>query len=157
MAKLAWTPWHKVVQLREDLKSGELSLAIFAADLYDVVMGKARSVYQDPQEFFALTYPTFNLRELAREVITRLAGKNDKTIRQLELTYGGGKTHTLITLLHLVSDPRGMPDQHAVHEFIQHIGMTPPRTLVVAMPFDKFDVEKDMEVKGRAGESRWLK
>ena len=65
MAKLAWSPWHKVVQLREDVKSGELSLAIFAADLYDVVMGKARSVYQDPQEFFALTYPTFNLRELA--------------------------------------------------------------------------------------------
>ena len=28
MAKLAWTPWHKVVQLREDVKSGELSLAI---------------------------------------------------------------------------------------------------------------------------------
>jgi predicted AAA+ superfamily ATPase len=55
MAKLAWSPWHKVARLREDVKSGELSLAIFAADLYDVVMGKARSVYQDPQEFFALT------------------------------------------------------------------------------------------------------
>ena len=87
MAKLAWTPWHKVVQLREDLKSGELSLAIFAADLYDVVMGKARPVYQDPQEFFALTYPTFNLRELARDVITRLAGKHDKAIRQLHGTF----------------------------------------------------------------------
>ena len=109
MAKLAWTPWHKVVQLREDLKSGELSLAIFAADLYDVVMGKARPVYQDPQEFFALTYPTFNLRELAKDVITRLAGKHDKAIRQLELTYGGGKTHTLITLYHLVHDPAHLP------------------------------------------------
>src|SRR5438093_4401586 len=105
MAKLAWTPWHKVVQLREDLKSGELSLAVFAADLYDVVMGTARPVYQDPREFFALTYPTFNLRELARDVVLRLLGQNDKAIRQLELTYGGGKTHTLITLLHLVRDP----------------------------------------------------
>lgn len=66
MTKLAWKPWHNVVQLREDLKSGELSLAVFAADDYDVMMGKARPVYQHPQEFFALTYPTFNLRELAK-------------------------------------------------------------------------------------------
>ena len=106
MAKLAWTPWHQVVPLREDVKSGELSLAIFAADLYDVVMGKARSVYQDSKEFFSLTYPTFNLRELAKDVITRLAGKHDKAIRQLELTYGGGKTHTLITLFHLGGCPK---------------------------------------------------
>lgn len=74
--------------LRDDLKSGELSLAIFAADLYDVMMGKARPVYQQPQEFFALTYPTFNLRELARDVVVRLAGKSDKAIRQLELSEG---------------------------------------------------------------------
>lgn len=64
MTKPAWTPWHEVVELRNDLKSGELSLAIFAADLYDVVMQKAKPVYQNPEEFFALTYPTFNIREL---------------------------------------------------------------------------------------------
>lgn len=68
MGKLAWTPWHKVVDLRDDIRSGELSLAIFAADLYDVVMEKARSVYQQPVEFFALTHPTFNPRELAKDV-----------------------------------------------------------------------------------------
>src|SRR5947209_11623504 len=157
MAKLAWTPWHKVAQLREDLKSGELSLAIFAADLYDVVMGKARSVYQDPQEFFALTYPTFNLRELARDVVTRLAGKHDKAIRQLELTYGGGKTHTLITLFHLVRDPAHLPDLPAVQEFLQHIGRTPPRTRVAILPFDKLDAEKGMEVRGPGSETRWLR
>ncbi len=157
MAKLAWTPWHKVVQLREDLKSGALSLAIFAADLYDVVMGKARPVYQEPQEFFALTYPTFNLRELARDVVTRLAGKHDKAIRQLELTYGGGKTHTLITLFHLVHDPAHLPPLPAVAEFTEHIGITPPQTRVAVLAFDKLDVEKGMEIRGPAGTTRWLK
>jgi hypothetical protein len=157
MSKLAWKPWHQVVQLREDLKSGELSLAIFAADLYDVVMGKARLVYQDPREFFALTYPTFNLRELARDVITRLAGKHDKAIRQLELTYGGGKTHTLITLFHLVRDPVHLPPLPSVAEFTEHIGMTPPRTRVAVLAFDKLDVEKGMEICGPHGETRWLK
>ena len=52
------TPWHEVVQVRDDLKTGELSLAIFAADLYDVIMQRGqRKVYEDPAEFFALTYP----------------------------------------------------------------------------------------------------
>ena len=157
MNKLAWKPWHKVVQLREDLQSGELSLAIFAADLYDVVMDKARPVYQNPREFFALTYPTFNLRELARDVITRLAGKNDKAIRQLELTYGGGKTHTLITLFHLVRDPAHLPHLPSVAEFTEHIGMTPPQTRVAVLAFDKLDVEKGMEICGAHGETRWLK
>ena len=56
--KLPWTPWHEVVRLREDVRTGELSLADFAADLHDVVMQKgARPVYEDPGRFFALTYP----------------------------------------------------------------------------------------------------
>ncbi len=62
MSDLPWTPWHEVVKLREDLKSGELSLAAFAADLYEVTMERGRRVYQEPREFFALTYPTYNLR-----------------------------------------------------------------------------------------------
>ncbi len=40
--KLAWKLWHQVVQLRDDLKTGELALVTFAADLYDVVMNKVR-------------------------------------------------------------------------------------------------------------------
>ncbi len=157
MSKLPWTPWHKVLQIRDDLKSGELSLAVFAADLYDVMMGKARPVNPPPTEFFALTYPTFNLRELAKDVIVRLAGKSDKAIRQLELTYGGGKTHALITLFHLVSDLKVLPDLPAVKEFVEHIGIPLPRARVAVLAFDKLDVEKGMEVRGPKGETRWLK
>ena len=151
---------NNAVGLGVDIKSGELSMATFAADLYDVVMGKAKPVYQIPSEFFALTYPTFNLRELAKDVCTRLAGKNEKAVRQLELTYGGGKTHTLITLNHLVAEPSSLPDLPAVKEFVefvQHIGMTPPKARVAVLPFDKLDPEKGMEVKGPAGEKRWLR
>ena len=157
MAKNPWTPWHQVVKLREDVRSGELSLAIFAADLYHVIMGRAKPVYQDPKEFFALTYPTHALRELARDVVTRLAGKNDKAVRQLALPYGGGKTHTLITLYHLVQDPQNLPDVASVKEFEATFGFKPPKARVAALPFDKLDVEKGMEVKGPDGKIRWLK
>ncbi|MFZ5634688.1 MAG: DUF499 domain-containing protein [Bacillota bacterium] len=157
MSKPQWKPWHEVVRIRDDLKSGELPLAIFAADLYDVAMGSARPVYQNPAEFFALTYPTFNLRELAKDVLLRLAGRNDKAVRQLELTYGGGKTHTLITLFHLVSRPEDLPDLPAVQEFIEHAGIAPPAARVAVLAFDKLDVEKGMAVKDPRGNSRWLK
>jgi predicted AAA+ superfamily ATPase len=158
MSKLTLTPWHQVVQLRDDLKSGELSMSTFAADLYDVVMKKGRRpVYEDPAEFFALTYPTYNLRELAKDVVTRLAGKNDKAVRQLELTYGGGKTHTLITLFHLVENPAKLPNLPAVEEFVSHSGMRPPQARIAVLAFDKLDVEKGMKVRGPDGKTRWLK
>jgi hypothetical protein len=157
MPALPWVPWHKAAALRDDLRTGELSLAVFAADLYDVVMGKARKVYQDPAEFLSLTYPTYNLRELAKDVCRRLAGKTDRAVRQLGLTYGGGTTHSLITLYHLVSDPTHLPRIAAVDEFVQHIGADPPRARVAVLAFDKLDVERGMEVRAFDGAARWLR
>jgi len=158
MAKLPWTPWHGVVSLREDLKTGELSLTMFAADLYEAIMRRGKQpVYEDPESFFALTFPTHNLRNLVRDVALRLAGKNDKAVRQLELTYGGGKTHTLIALYHLVNDPDNLPDLPAVKEFEQAIGQTPPKARVAGLCFDKLDVEKGMEIRSPDGKTRRLK
>ena len=157
MAKPAWKPWHEVVVLRDDLKSGELPLHMFAADLYEVMMqGGKRPVYENPADFFALTFPTYNLRQLVRDVVLRVAGKNDKAVRQLELTYGGGKTHTLITLRHLVFAPDKLPDLPAVHEFREAIGQAPPKARVAGLCFDKLDVETGMEVRDPQGNTRRL-
>lgn len=158
MPKLPWKPWHEVVALRDDLKTGELTLQMFAADLYEVLMRRGKQpVYENPQSFFSLTFPTHNLRNLVRDVALRLANKNDKAVRQLELTYGGGKSHTLITLLHLVIDPDSLPDLPAVHEFIGAIGQKPSRARVAGLCFDKLDVEKGMEVRSPEGKTRRLK
>ena len=158
MAKLQWKPWHEVVALRDDLKSGELPMHMFAADLYEVLMesGK-RPIYEDPEKFFALTFPTYNLRQLVRDVALRVAGKNDKAVRQLELTYGGGKTHTLITMRHLMNNPEGLPELPAVAEFREAIGQAPPKARVAGLCFDKLDVEKGMEVRDPKGKKRTLK
>ncbi|GHT10305.1 hypothetical protein FACS1894170_02190 [Planctomycetales bacterium] len=150
--------WHEVVTLRNDLRSGELAMNLFAADLYEVLMQRGkRLVYEKPEEFFALTFPTYNLRHLVRDVVLRLAGQNDKAVRQLELTYGGGKTHTLITLFHLVNKPAKLPDLPAVKEFIAEIEITPPQCRIAGLCFDKLDVEKGMEVRSPNGKTRMLK
>lgn len=156
-AKPTWKPWHEVVQLRDDLKTGELSLAVFAADLYDVVMQKGRrQIYEDPVEFFALTHPTYNLRELVRDVIHRLNGHSDKAYRKLAVNYGGGKTHTLIALRHLVNEPDELPDLPALHEFKAHIGAGIPKARVAALCFDKIDLEKGVETPAPDGTVRML-
>jgi hypothetical protein len=157
--KLSWTPWHQIVTLRDDVRTGALSLTEFAADLHDVMMQRGtRPIYEDPARFFALTYPTYQMRELAKDVVLRLAGKNAKAIRQLEIPYGGGKTHTLITLRHLVHDPDSLPAQlPAVGQFVAHIRVSLPEARVAALNFDKLDVEKGMEVRGPDGGLRWLK
>lgn len=158
MPKTPWTPWHQVVTLREDLRTGALALNEFAADLYDVALARAtRPIYEDPRQFFALTYPTTALRELAKDVVHRLAARNRKAVRQLELTYGGGKTHTLITLYHLVHDPSALPDVAAVREFQAHIDLPIPAARVAVLPFDKIDVEKGMVTRSPAGEERMLR
>ena len=151
-------PWHEVVGLRGDLKTGEFSLAIFAADLYDVVVQRGqRPVYEDPVEFFPLTYPTYNLRELVKDVVSRLAGRSDKAYRKLSVNYGGGKTHTLIALRHLVHDPHALAGLPAVQEFEAHIGYKPPKARVAALCFDKIDVEIGVETPGPDGTVRMLK
>jgi glycosyltransferase involved in cell wall biosynthesis len=61
---------------------------------------------------------------------------------ELQTNFGGGKTHTLITLNHLVAEPSALPDLPAVKEFVQHIGMTPPKARVAVLAFDKLDPEK---------------
>ena len=152
-------PWHHVVRLRDELRTGELSLAQFAADLHEVTLAQGRRpVYEDPEKFFALTYPTHALRELVKDVAARLAGKSDKAVRQLELTYGGGKTHTLITLHHLFRNPAELPDLPAVQEFREHVGAELPRVFTVALCFDKIDVERGIEgVRAPGGETRTLR
>ena len=107
---------------KDELQSGELTLAEFAADLHEVTLGQGtRPIYEDPARFFALTFPTHALRDLVKDVAERLAGRSTKAVRQLELTYGGGKTHALITLYHLFRDPAALlaaPGAESVSEAV---------------------------------------
>ncbi|MGE0483479.1 MAG: hypothetical protein AB7Q81_05040 [Gammaproteobacteria bacterium] len=159
MAKITAKPWHGVVRVRADIMSEELSLKAFAADLYDVMLGRNPGVYHDPKEFFSLTYPTVRLRDLARDVTRRLAGMSEKAVRQLHMTFGGGKTHSLITLVHLVNEPDTLPDIPAVQQFRTHCAIEGgfPKARVAAVVFDRLDAEQGMEVKAPDGTLRTLK
>ncbi|MCG0276507.1 MAG: DUF499 domain-containing protein [Thermosediminibacteraceae bacterium] len=94
--------WWQVVTPHEDIRKKSFSEAVFAADLGDVLGGTAPKEYKDPRLFFAKTYMTAGLQNLVRNVLSRLStGKGDPVI-QLQTPFGGGKTHALLTLYHLV-------------------------------------------------------
>ncbi|MXY51727.1 MAG: ATP-binding protein, partial [Gammaproteobacteria bacterium] len=154
-------PWHQLAHLKDELRTGELTLAEFAADLHEVALARGRhAIYEDPQRFFSLTYPTLPLRDLVKDVAERLAGKSNKAVRQLELTYGGGKTHTLITLYHLFGkEAQALPDVGAVRDFREHMGGGEfPKARVATLCFDKIDVEKGIAgVRAPDGEQRTLR
>ncbi len=158
MAANVVKPWHKVVRLRDQVRTGELSLQEFAADLFDVVnrTGK-RPIYEDPAQFFSLTYATSALRDIVAATADRLRGKSAKAVRQLELSYGGGKTHTMVTLTHLFRDPDALPHVPAVKEFESAMGGKSPKARVAAVCFDKLDLEKGIPVVGPDGSTRILK
>ena len=101
-----------ICQPREDVLAGRVADADFAADLASVIAGTASAEYSDPARFFANTYPTRGLRDLLANVCARLSGVGEgaATIFRLDTTFGGGKTHGLIALLHAAGGMTGVAD-----------------------------------------------
>ncbi len=97
-------------QPRADVLAGKTADADFAADLASVIAGTASAEYGDAAGFFANTYPTRGLRDLLANVCARLSGADAAaaTIFRLDTTYGGGKTHGLIALLHAAGGMKGV-------------------------------------------------
>ena len=69
----------------------------------EVALGNGREVYKDAPTFFSKTYFTAGLKNIAKTVLKGLNGKEDAENRVISLQtgFGGGKTHTLISLFHL--------------------------------------------------------
>lgn len=148
-------PWHQLNALREDVRSGALTLDEFAADLNGVRTGEAPPVYREPREFFDRTYPTYNMKLLARDVLQRLSGEGGKPVIRIQVAYGGGKTHSLLALLHLAEHGAELGQHPTVREFLGFAGLSRmPSTRVALLPFDKFDVREGLVVYDPDGTPR---
>ncbi|MCD6239886.1 MAG: ATP-binding protein [Thermotogae bacterium] len=93
-------PFVQIASPHSDILEGRLTMDVFAADLWQVVTGKAPPDYQDKDIFFKKTYPTKGLKNILEIAKNRLEGRSGDSIIQLQTPFGGGKTHTLIALYH---------------------------------------------------------
>jgi predicted AAA+ superfamily ATPase len=96
-------PWREVVTPHRDVASGRYQQAEFAADLWQVHLGEGTDEYKHPAEFFRRTYLTESLHRLLVGAVQRLAGQGGDPVVQLQTNFGGGKTHSMLALYHLVS------------------------------------------------------
>ena len=120
-------PWYKIALPRKEVREGRsFNPDEFAIALEQVVAGTAPEDYKDPVQFFKRTCFTRALREHTGMVLRRLAGKTENSAPVLTLVtqFGGGKTHTLATLYHLVRDGKKVMKQEEVANLVKDAGLS---------------------------------
>lgn len=119
-------PWYKLAIPRKEVREGRsFNPDEFAIALEQVVAGTAPEDYRKPDQFFARTCFTRALREHAGMVLRRLSGKTENTAPVLTLItqFGGGKTHTLTALYHLVTNGQAAAGYSGVADLVRETGI----------------------------------
>ncbi len=114
-------PWRDAMRPKEDVAEGSFLEADFAANLQQVFDGTAPAMYGDPLEFFRCTYVTSGIHDLLVTATKRVNGKGGNPITQTKTGFGGGKTHSLIALYHLMNSASELseaPDASTKAEFL---------------------------------------
>lgn len=117
-------PWFRVVTPHLDIRQGNLDESVYAANLAEVALGAGREIYANPILFFEKTFFTSGLKSIARTVIKGLNGNEaaENRVMSLQTGFGGGKTHTLISLYHICKWGRQAAESASVKELIAATG-----------------------------------
>ena len=120
--------WRDVIRPNLDVAQGNFREADFAADLQQVHNERASAAgYGNPVSFFKQTYITPGIRTLLINTLRRLGGNGGHPVIQTKTGFGGGKTHSLIALYHLVTsadaliNPPTDGEHDKISENIRHI------------------------------------
>ena len=116
-------PWRDTATPHPDVAAGRYRQAEFAADLAQVVSGDAEDEYGDPREFFSRTYITEGLKHLLVLGLKRLSGIGGDPVVELQTNFGGGKTHSMIALYHMVGGSLHPGEIAGFERVMQEIGI----------------------------------
>lgn len=115
-------PWYKIVTPRKEVREGRsFNPDEFAIALEQVVAGTAPEDYRDPAKFFSRTCFTRALIEHTGMVLRRLSGETTNTapVMALVTQFGGGKTHTLTALYHLIKNGNTVANHEGVQSLMK--------------------------------------
>jgi hypothetical protein len=104
-------PWREVAVPHVDVLESRFKQAEFAADLTAVDLGRASPEYQVAEEFFKITFLTEGMKKVLSLAAERLSGGDGgEPVIGLQTAFGGGKTHTMLAILHMARslDPRAL-------------------------------------------------
>lgn len=132
--KAGLTPWRFVIEPHPDVARGLYRQAEFAADLSQVARGSAQIEYQDPVEFFGRTYITEGMSGLLVQALRRVSGKGGEPVIQLKTAFGGGKTHSMLALYHLLRGQASVDKLPNVKSVLEKAGVSScPKTNVAVL------------------------
>ena len=117
-------PWREIVTPHPDVATGRYHQAEFAANLGEVVAGNAEAEYQDPIEFFARTYLTAGMRRLLATAVKQIAGEDGEPVVQLKTAFGGGKTHSMLALYHLLRGAASVDQMEGAGQILNEAEVT---------------------------------
>ena len=154
-------PWREVVEPHQDVAMGEFQQAEFAADLAKVHNGSAPPEYRDPVGFFSRTYLTGGLSELLIGAAKRLSGAGGDPVVELQTNFGGGKTHSMLALYHMVGETP-VEDLPGLDQLLSGTELTVPKQINRAIlvgtsrgPQDVISLEGGREIRTSWGELAW--
>lgn len=116
-------PWREIAVPHRDVLEGTFQQSEFAADITAVHTGKATREYQDAAAFFERTFITDGMQRLLLQVLERLAGRGGEPVIQLQTSFGGGKTHTLLAVYHLASRKGALADLTGIPALLDKAGL----------------------------------
>ncbi len=136
-------PWYKVVTPRREVREGRsFNPDEFAIALEQVVAKVAPLDYRDPVQFFSRTCFTRALTEHVGTVLRRLSGETENAapVMALLTQFGGGKTHTLTSLYHLVNSPDECAKNEGVRALVAQARLSaPPKSRVAVFVGNAWD------------------
>lgn len=135
--------WRDVIEPHPDVAQGRYKNAEFAADLSQVSRGEGSFEYRDPVEFFARTYVTTGMSSLLVQAVKRVAGKDGESVIQLKTAFGGGKTHSMLALYHMLRGRVSLDKLPNVRPILDEAGVTSlPRVNVAVLVGTAMDPAK---------------
>ncbi|MBE2269142.1 MAG: ATP-binding protein [Anaerolinea sp.] len=128
--------WTQIAAPNKDIRERRFDLGIFAIHLGEIAAesGGGQPEYADPEEFFNLTYITRGLRAQLVQMMGRLSGRGTgASVVQLDTTFGGGKTHTLLAMYHLAKHGYALKDREDVRSLTNEARVEEPPQAAVAV------------------------
>lgn len=154
-------PWREIARPHYYVLSGKFQQSEFAADITQVATGTASEEYQNAEIFFSRTYITEGMHLLLLSVVRRLADQGGDPVIQLQTAFGGGKTHAMLAVLHMLKGEVNAENLTGIPPILDEaqINSLPKANIAVldgiAMSVSNPRIRGDLKINTMWGEMAW--
>ena len=126
-----------------EIRENRLSTEIFGLEFSSVISGNTSVYYSDPDWFFQKTYFTRTMRSILQDILSKTGRNSGRSCYVLDTTFGGGKTHLLVTLWHMFKSPIVALNQEQIRSLVEDSKLEEiPDVAIVAIDGNNVDADE---------------